>query len=66
MTDTTARDAAFATVTEAAATLTRYQQRTGGDWARDGFGIQSAQVAVDKAEADYRSAFAAYTATVTL
>lgn len=52
-------------VTDAHRTLTRYQSRTGGDWARDGYSVQAAQVAVEKAQADYDAAFRAYAEGVT-
>lgn len=51
-------------VNETHATLVRYEARTGADWARDGFSLQAAQVAVEKARADYLAAFTAYAQTL--
>lgn len=50
----------YTAVEKAHQTLTRYQARTGGDWARDGYSIRAAQIAVDKAQDDYTAAFTAY------
>lgn len=65
-TNTPAAQAAETVLTDAHRELTRMQARTGGDWARDGYSIQAAQIAVEKAEADYRDAFAAYRTACTV
>jgi hypothetical protein len=62
MNQPTTTDQAYEIVTAAHRELMRYESRTGGDWARDGYGIEAAQKVVDRARADYMAAFLAYAA----
>lgn len=42
----------------------RLEARTGSDWARDGYNMVNAQIAVDKAKKNYTEAFMAYAESV--
>lgn len=65
-TSTTQNTTAYTAVESAHRELVRYQARTGSDWARDGYGIATAQAVVDAAQREYNAAFAAYIAATAL
>lgn len=50
----------YAKVEEASAEYRRLAARSGGDWARDGYGIEAAQKAVETARKAYLDAVKEY------